>query len=225
MSRFIGICLAATLLFAAPAWAQIQPAATPPSQTASGTFATKPAPSAGALYFATDLGTHGVLLASDGTVWKPASGSAVIAQSGVAATVTGVTIETALANIAVPAGLLSANGSLRVTCLFALSTTTSDTTHIRFSASTGITGTSFLAAANSNTVTASRTQIQISNLNSTSSQIGQAAGLGAFSLGAQTLVTSAIATSSASFINITALPSNTTDTATLDGYTVEWLEP
>lgn len=228
------LIIAGSLFLPACAFAQvqgaIQPAATPPSQTASGTFANKPAASAGALYLATDLGTHGVLLISDGSVWKPATGSAVIAQVGTSQTpLTGTTSETNIVTLSVPAGLLSANGSLRVVCTWTV-TNNADAKNLinRFGTSANPTtggNTAFLNYTGATSAISVRTFMQFTNRNSVSSQVGLQANN--FGWGASTLAVAAGSqnTASATFLNINGTLGVGSDSITLEAYTVEWIEP
>lgn len=189
----------------------------------SGTFATIPAASgvSGQTYFATDLGT-GILLVSTGTKWKPVTGIAVIAQANPGTSVTNTAAETNLATITIPAGLLSTTGVLRGTMLFSNNSSAGiKTSIVRLSATSGITGNSFYIETAAS-LTGARGQFEIRNNGSLSSQIG---GITAqFGFGANALSTATINTAIASFLNIDGSLATTTDTLTLVGYTIEWLE-
>ncbi|MCU1327431.1 MAG: hypothetical protein JWN34_2801, partial [Bryobacterales bacterium] len=184
----------------------------------SGTFATKPAsPTQGQQYFATDLGTNGVLLIYSGSLWKPSSGSAVIFQTGAPATPTSSTSEALLGSISIPAGLLSANGQLRVTTLLAATgTTNTKTARLRFGTSSGVSGTVLgtytLSAANLSQMVVK----PIQNANSLSAQVSSASinsGSGAASTAD---ATSAINTANATVINLTGQVTNAADTLSYD---------
>lgn len=144
----------------------------------------------------------------------------VIAQSAVAASVTGTTNETTLATIAIPAGAMGANGQLRITALF--STTNSANNKILRA---NIGGTAFLAT----TVTAvasTSSLVMIRNRNSLASQVGFAptisAGVGT---SATAVVTATVDMSVAQNLTITGQLANTGETITLEAYTVEILNP
>lgn len=205
------------------------PSATPGIPTnAQGTFANRPtSPVTGQQYLATDLSN--TVIFYDGAKWKPISGNAVIAQmwglSGTAI-VTGTTAETNLATISLPAGFMSANGGLRTTLLSSTNagTTNLKTVNARLSTSSGVSGSGFISLGNSSSSsTGSAIMIPFYNQNNTSVQ--RAIGTGIPSYGTSGVISMAVATASPIFINITGTLAVGTDSISLYGYSVEWMEP
>jgi hypothetical protein len=148
----------------------------------------------------------------------------VLAQKYVSASHTGDTTETSLATITIPANTMSANACLRVTTLWE-TTNNADTKtlYVRLSATSGApNGTAFIQGGNANTSNF-RIQAQICNQNATNAQIGSAAGLTGFGTSTGSPVTSAIDTTAITYINIDGKLGTSSDTITLDGYTVELL--
>lgn len=133
------------------------------------------------------------------------------------------TSEDALANIAVPANLLGANGALRITCSFShTSNANAKTLRVRFSGAAG-TAYASISAANG---TDSRVTIIIGNRGATNSQhghaLGYSSGVGIFNGG---ISTSAVDTTAATSIVISAQKANAGDTITLESYIVELIKP
>lgn len=91
----------------------------------SAAYASLPAASSNtnAIAFATDVGSSGIYVQSDGTRWKPLNGNACLYQSNTPFVLTGTTTETLIATINFPAGLLGANDSM--TLQYAFTNTTS----------------------------------------------------------------------------------------------------
>jgi len=83
---------------------------------ATYTWATKPLASAYiGTAFISDIGVGGSYWISNGTVWKPMNGYVVIAESAVAGTShTGTLVDTTLATINLPAGILGLTGTVVV---------------------------------------------------------------------------------------------------------------
>lgn len=203
------------------------------SQINSGTFGSIPSAAtagAGGLYYATDLGNTGVLLLSTGSIWKPVTGTATIYQSGVQTALhTGDTTETNVKIVTIPAGLVSANGSLRIAIQCVKTGTNATATwNIYLSATSGGTnGTQFFnvisSAATKLTETSSARIIW--NRNAQNSQVTyQTANLGSAESTA-TSTTMAINMANASYLNFTAKPGSASDAVGYDAVTVEWLEP
>lgn len=148
---------------------------------------------------------------------KPAG---VLAQSGVAASVTGTTTPTVLAAITVPAGALGPNGCLRVTTQWSYTNNANNKT-------LGITlgGTSFMASIQS-TTNGLQYQTNIRNRGAQNSQVGYGATAGgSFTATGVVPTTGAVDTTQSQVLNLTATLGTSTDTATLEGYTVEILNP
>lgn len=202
----------------------------PAMLSTSGTFASKPgSPTTGQLYFATDLGTNGVWITYTGSIWKPLTGSAVIYQSGVVSTNTGNTANTNVGIVTIPAGLLSANGALRIR-LNGICTGVAGTKTFRmyFSATSGgSNGTNFLNRAATATILDSNYVRTIQNANSTSAQTTESTLTTNVQVGdsSSAPVSMAINTANVSYINITVQLANAADSAGINSLTVEWLEP
>lgn len=146
----------------------------------------------------------------------------ILAQSGVASSVTGTTSETTLATITVPANAMGANGAVRIWCAWSWTNNgNSKTPRIRFG---GTGGTVFT----SNTLTTSQSVQDvkiIQNRNATNSQVGTTNTIGGFSNSSVATVTAAIDTTAAVDIVISGQLANSADTLTLERYLVELLVP
>lgn len=145
----------------------------------------------------------------------------VLAQSATPASVTGTTTETTLATIPIPAGAMGANGSLRITTLWSY-TNSANTKTPRVT----LGGTAFFAPALSTTLTAQALTI-IRNRNAMNSQVGWASGAGTLGIGSSgnANVTAAVDMSAAQNLLITGQLASAGETLTLEGYTVELLNP
>ncbi len=111
----------------ADAWAAEASIAGIPSYT----WATKPLAAAyTGLAILTDVGPAGSLWRSNGTLWVPVNDTVLLARSAVAQTaITGVTTEqNAAPAIVIPAGLIGANGGLRVAARFGMASSADDKT-------------------------------------------------------------------------------------------------
>ncbi len=144
----------------------------------------------------------------------------VLAASGVSASHTGDTNETALATVTVPAGAMGANGALRITALWTY-TNSANTKTLRCRFGNGLSGTTFISTT-ATTTAAQRNQILIQNRNATNSQIGgQPSGLLAASSVANG--TGTIDTTASQSVTLSALLANSGETITLESYVVELL--
>jgi len=152
-----------------------------------------------------------------GGIGLPASG--VLKQSAVPASVTGTLSETTLATIAIPAGAMGANGMLRITALWSFTNSANNKTL------KGVLAASQFMNQVFTTSTSIRTQTMITNRGAANSQVGHAASAGAFSGSTSAVVTSAIDTTQAQNFTLTGTLANTGETITLEGYTVELLNP
>ena len=179
------------------------------------TWANKPsvAPS-GQIICVTDVGENGSLWRGNGTKWVRLS-QILFYDLTAAVALTGTTVETTLATITIPAGLIGSNGKVK---LYPLWSTTNNangkTLRVKFPL-----GAVYTAAA-SNTVHVSGLVI-IRNLGSESVQrvsSGMAAGLGGT---ISSIARSTIDTSVATTLTITGQLAVGTDTMTLEGLFVE----
>lgn len=156
----------------------------------------------------------------------------IIAQSGVASSIVSPTGETNFAIIAIPAGVMNANGKLKIECLWKyVGTTASKQYNCRFSTSSGDTsgGVLFGNVTTGATVTSGIYTVQIWNANSNSSQMGFNAA--SITVATSTASTNVIATSSLNtsstitYVNLNGLVVNASDTIQLLGYTVTLINP
>lgn len=138
-----------------------------------------------------------------------------IFQSAVAVSHTGDTNETTLATITIPAGAMGANGSVEIICNWTYtSSANAKRLRIRFG------GTALFDSSPTNTSTF-RSFTIIANRNSASSQVGSAASHGVFGSVASASVTSAIDTTAAVDITITATHSLASEIIRLESYIVK----
>jgi hypothetical protein len=187
------------------------------------TFANLPSASAstGRIYRVTDLGN--ALFISTGTIWKPLGGHLVLAASATPQSVTGTISETTLATVAIPAGLMTANGQLRIRTLW--SYTNSSNNKILRVRLGGTSGTIFLGPTLTTTAGA-QIDTQTRNRNAQNSQVGFNFG-GSTGLGTTTgtPTTGSVDTSAAQDLIISGVLANTGETITLESYTIELLIP
>lgn len=158
-----------------------------------------------------------------GTLGAPVIGvlargvAVVVGQSAVPASVTGTLSETTLATIAIPAGAMGVNGSLRVTTKWSMpNNANTKTMFVRLG------GTILGINVGVTTTTAYNAVTMIQNRGAGNSQIGTNGG-GIGNITGQPTAT--IDTTIAQNLTITGQLGVGTDTLTLEGYTVEILNP
>lgn len=145
----------------------------------------------------------------------------LLGQSAVPSSVTGSTAQTVLATVPIPAGALGINGAIRVTTLWSFTNNANNKTP----------GVSLGATQVFGPVIASQASMQgvafLRNRGVLNSQVANALGAGSVGSGSSTLAvgTFAIDTSVAQNLTITGQLATSTDTMTLEGYTVEVLNP
>lgn len=194
-----------------------------------GVFASKPgSPTTGQRYFATDLGTAGIEIVFDGTKWKPNGGSAIIHLSGLAATnVTGTASETNNRVVTIPAGLLSANGGLRITAL-GVSTGANSTKNLRCrwaSTSAAVSGSNLIVDMQMSAAQLSESFIRtVVNRNATNSQVSAAPSSAGAAQATATNGTFALDTTAITYVNFNTLLANTADSGNYDATMIEWIE-
>lgn len=140
----------------------------------------------------------------------------ILAQSGVASSVTGTTAETTLASITIPGGMMGVNGAVRVSMMLSFTgSTNSKTMRMAFG---GVTQISVSTSTAANTTFAQ--QITICNRGSLTSQISQnwAAGMSP-----ATLISSNVNTAADQTIAILGTLASAAESITLASYTVEVL--
>lgn len=149
----------------------------------------------------------------------PIRSDGLLAQSAVPSSVTGTTTETVLATIPVPAGALNVNGSLRISSLWSYTNSANTKT-----LTVKLGATSFLNVAP--TTTASFQSMNIIRNRAINSQVSfVASALSSFTTSNGAPTTGAIDMSAAQNITFTATLANSGETITLEGYTVEILNP
>jgi len=194
-----------------------------PRKNFTTTWSTRPSASSmnGKIIRVSDLGNGSALFISNGTRWQPLGGTCLLVQNNTASTVTGTAVETTLATITIPAGLMSSNGIIEVSSLWSCTNAaTSRNIRGRFGAG----AVSFL----SSTITTSNTiqsRFYLRNQNSLSSQSVQPVGFVA-SYGTSTSSYSTFGQDTSIDFNIT-LSGTLTDTSqfiTLEAYTVFYSE-
>lgn len=187
------------------------------------TWATLPSAAAnnGLRVHVSDVGEGGSDWKSNGTLWLPVNGSVLLARSGTQASVTGTTAETALATIAIRAGIMGTNGQLRVTTLWSLTNNANaKTCRVRLG---GISGTVFQGASIASAASWQGLS-HIRNRNSASQQVSMSAGPSiSFSTSTSAVVTATIDTAQAQDLVLSGQLGNSADTITLESYTVELL--
>lgn len=170
------------------------------------------------------------VLVSDGSSkWTVVEGTAAaksvtLAASGVQAPLTGSTAETVLAAVKVPANALGPNGRLRI--IYGATTTGSTnakTLRVRFGSAGDLTGTLYNTATNSGAASiALRPLADVGNRGTTNNQVGYSSpGIGANA--GTAMVTSAIDTTADSFLVISGQLALSTETISLEYYSVEVL--
>lgn len=156
----------------------------------------------------------GRLFAKSAGLWYPLAASAV-GVSGAADT-----NENTLATVTIPAGAMGANGRLRITTLWSITSSGNNKTlRIRLG---GIAGTAFFSIALT-TSASSADQREICNRSAQNSQIGKSTGSTPWGGTANAVTSGAIDTSAAVDLVITGQKAAAGETLTLESYLVELL--
>lgn len=147
--------------------------------------------------------------------------SVLLAQSAAGVSHTGDANEFAFATITVPGRTMGVNGRLRIETIWSYTNSANNKTlRVRFS---GISGTVFFTQTATTTV-ADRQLTDIANRGATNSQVGgPPTGVGGVSTAGSANTTSAVDTTADTTIVITGQLATTTETITLESYTVELL--
>lgn len=145
----------------------------------------------------------------------------VIAQSGVASSITGTTSETTLATITIPAGVMGLNGAIRVSALFSCNASaTNKVFRLKLGGAQA-----FIADTSSGATVVQHcwSNISIRNKGVANSQVCTPAYAPAGGTGSSTnaKTTLSIDTTAAQTLLITAQPANIGDTLVLESYVVE----
>lgn len=187
---------------------------------ARATWAGRPAASGntGKTILVTDLGPEYCWFTSNGTDWIP-DAPCTLGRSAVAASHTGDTTETELANVAVPAGLLGHNNALETDDVWTMSgSSSSRKLRERYSGSAGTTH--MLISTSSSANVGARGNVVIRNRNATNSQVSGNQG-GALGVSSVAPVTGSVDTTAATSVSLTAELASGADTITLESYSVQ----
>lgn len=143
-----------------------------------------------------------------------------LAQSAVPASVTGTTIETVLATIVIPAGSVGSNGSIRILSLWSYTNSANN------KVLKGVVGGTAFMSVTSTSTGSLQQETMLRNRGEQNSQVAFspffAGGIG---VTANAVLSSAVNFSVAQTMTLTGTLSNTSETITLEGYTVEILNP
>lgn len=150
-------------------------------------------------------------------VGRPADMVRVLAQSGVAASVTGTTNETTLATITLPGGAMGINGGVRIHTLWSMTNNANNKTQKVKFGGTSILFYTLTSVAGNQTLTIYR------NRGAANSQVGLANSSTGIGNTSSAPTTSSIDTSADVTILITGQLATGTDTLTLEAYSVEVL--
>lgn len=192
------------------------------SKVAFANLPTASAAGATAAYFVTDIGPAGTFFVSDGTLWRPQNGIALLAQNNAGLANTGNTTENILATVNLPANLVNVNCSLEIVTAWSFPANT-NAKNIKARLG-GIAGAGYLAFNQNN---ASNVTCQVYTLiraRATASQFGFSNTQSGFS-GGQTAAnaTSTLDMTAAQTLVFTAQCGVGSDTITLESYSVKLL--
>jgi hypothetical protein len=175
--------------------------------------------SGGPVVLTTNFAPNNNDLAQFSTDWAMNS-PIVLAQSAVPSSVTGTLTETTLASIVVPPNLVAPAGSLRIVTAWSYSNNSNAKSMRAY-----VGGTLFLGQS-ATTTSAAQWQTLVRNRGSRSSQFGYGPSAGGpFGATSAANVTASIDMSAQQTIAITGQLASASDTITLEGYTVEVLNP
>lgn len=190
------------------------------------TWATKPSAAlvpVGTIIRISDVGpAPGIRVWSDGTRWVP-MGAQLLARRGTAIALTGVTAETVMDTVTIPAGAMGLSGGLHIYSTWSnTNSANSKLARIRLG---GIAGAQFLASSVTTTVTLNDLR-RIRNRGSATSQVGSTAATAASPLGSSGVAvsTAAVDTGVAVDLVFTGQLTLATETLTLENSSV-WLTP
>ena len=181
------------------------------------TWATKPATaSSGKIICISDIARGGSLWRGNGTNWLPLGGHVVLAEGAVASSVTGTTALTTLESITILAGIMGSNGQLRITTLWSAGAKNANvkTAYIKF-------GTNSLQSFALTSVLSAQSLAYTRNRGSAANQINWVNSITPFMTTSGVLPTSAIDTSVEKNILLQAQLADSSDTVTLEAYSVE----
>lgn len=197
-----------------------------PKNILSTTWANRPSAAlyTGMMIKVTDIGRAGSLFISNGTRWQPLGGSCVLAISQTSSSVTGTTSETNLASVAIPPGLMSANGQLEVFVLWSY-TNNAIARNARIRLGTDALGGTIYYNPSLSTTSTLQSFLIIKNNNSTGSQYGFPNSTGSgYATSTGTLITSSWNTTNALGVHFNFVLGDSSHTGTLEGYSITYVE-
>lgn len=164
----------------------------------------------------TSFGRSLLALADEQALRDQFNGWKVLAHDATQHQLTGTITETTVLTVAVPANAMGPNGLLRVTLVGSATNSAGIKTFVaRFNT------TSIYYTTNLTTQLTFRSQFQIANRNSASSQVGMPASFFGFGTGSNALVTSAHDTTTSKNLTFTLTIPGAGDNAAIEAYTVE----
>lgn len=188
------------------------------------TWATLPAASTvtGMTVRVTDVGVGGSFWTSNGTKWYPTATEVLLANDQTTLAVTGTTSEVQAFTLTIPAGMMGANGVLEIVPFFTYTNSANNKTlRVRF----GGTGGTVFSTVTTSTSENNIKYLWIRNANSTSSQKGPSAGfVNGFGTGTSAGIASAVNTTSAVDVVISATLTLSTETITYIGCRISYRE-
>jgi hypothetical protein len=187
----------------------------------SAAFASLPsaASNSGVIYLVTDAGNAPFI--SNGSVWKPLGGVALIAASGASvSTPASSVLNETLVTVTIPANIMGPNGQLEIFTLWTVTTSANNkTVRVTFG------GTDF-AASVWTTQISSQLYTNVANKNATNSQKGMNAATSTFFGGTTSAhAPSSVDTTAAVSLTLKGQCANSADTITLEKYSVKLLVP
>ncbi len=178
----------------------------------------------GELIYITNVGVGGSYWISNGTYWSPLNGEVTLAQSGDAINLTGFATEQVMATYTLPGGLMSANGQLEIIHFWNVTNSVNNkTVRIRHSSvGGGISGDTYYsftqtAIVGIQAITCIRANNSVSAQKGWGIATSVSSGLGAI---AATLRSFTRDLQNDSDIVFTAGLANTSETVTLEGYSI-----
>lgn len=188
------------------------------------TWATLPAASTvtGMTVRVTDVGVGGSFWTSNGTKWYPTATDVLLANDQTTLAVTGTTSEVQTFTLTIPAGMMGANGVLEIVPFFTYTNSANNKTlRVRL----GGTGGTVFSTVTTSTSENNIKYLWIRNANSTSSQKGPSAGsVNGFGTGTSAGIASAVNTTSAVDVVISATLTLSTETITYIGCRISYRE-
>ncbi len=144
--------------------------------------------------------------------------ASILGSSGTASSVSSGTAETQLASITIPAGVMGANGALRITTLWSYTNSVNNKSlRVRLGGASG----SIMWSSVPTTTAMLQSAVIVFNSNSASVQKAINQGVSPYTSGAGSLLSAAVNTASSTTIYISGQTASSGETITLESYTVE----